>query len=183
MRLMAAAAALFLSSAPLGAQVEIRSLTGIIEGHEVGGVTIDMIGNVYVADFGDVVWQVTPEGQRTLFVSGLYGTSGNAIDNQGNLLQASFYADAIARVDRNGRAKPFVTGQVSRPAGIAVDRQTGDLYVTSCSGNSVMKVTRDGTGQSARRERSCKESRRGRRSPCRYPPDTWTSGRRPFLPA
>jgi hypothetical protein len=44
MRLMAAAAALFLSSAPLGAQVEIRSLTGIIEGHEVGGVTIDMIG-------------------------------------------------------------------------------------------------------------------------------------------
>src|SRR5688572_20905931 len=145
MRLMATAAALFLSSAPLGAQVEIRSLTGTIEGHEVGGVTIDMIGNVYVADFGDIVWKVTPEGQRTLFVSGLYGTSGNAIDNQGNLLQASFYADEITRVDRHGQAKPFVTGQVSRPAGLAVERQTGDLYVTSCSGNSIMKVTRDGT--------------------------------------
>jgi DNA-binding beta-propeller fold protein YncE len=145
MRLLATAAALFLSSAPLGAQVEIRSLTGTIEGHEVGGVAIDMIGNVYVADFGDIVWRVTPEGQRTLFVSGLYGTSGNAIDNQGNLLQASFYADEITRVDRNGQAKPLVTGQVSRPAGIAVDRQTGDLYVTSCSGNSIAKVTRDGT--------------------------------------
>ena len=52
MRLMATAAALFMSSAPIGAQVEIRSLTGTIEGHEVGGVTIDMIGNVYAADFG-----------------------------------------------------------------------------------------------------------------------------------
>jgi hypothetical protein len=65
MRSMATAAALFLSSAVLGAQVEIRSLTGTIEGHEVGGVTIDMIGNVYAADFGD-----------------------NAIDSQGNLLRA-----------------------------------------------------------------------------------------------
>ena len=52
MRLMATAAALFLSSAPLGAQVDTGSLTGTIEGHEVGGVTIDMIGNVDVADFG-----------------------------------------------------------------------------------------------------------------------------------
>jgi DNA-binding beta-propeller fold protein YncE len=145
MRATATAAALFLSSASIGAGVEIRSLTGTVEGHEVGGVTIDMIGNVYAADFGDVVWKVTPEGQRTTFVSGLYGTSGNAIDNQGNLLQASFYADAITRVDRNGQAQPFVTGQVSRPAGLAVDRQTGDLYVTSCSGNSIVKVARDGT--------------------------------------
>src|SRR5687768_18273931 len=122
MRLMATAVALFLSSAPLGAQVEIRSLTGTIEGHEVGGVTIDMIGNVYVADVGDIVWKVTPEGQRTAFVSGLYGTSGNAIDNQGNLLQASFYADAITRVDRNGQAQPLVTGQVSRRAICSVVR-------------------------------------------------------------
>ncbi len=145
MRAMAAAAALLLASSPSSARVEIRSLTGIIEGHEVGGVTIDMIGNVYAADFGDVVWRLTPEGQRTTFVSGLYGTSGNAIDNEGNLLQASFYADSITRVDRNGQAKPFVTGQVSRPAGLAVNRQTGDLYVTNCRSNSIAKVARDGT--------------------------------------
>ena len=144
MRPIATAAALFLLSAPTGAQVEIRALTGTLEGHDVGGVTIDMIGNVYVADFGDIVWKVTPEGQRTTFVSGLYGTSGNAIDNQGHLLQASFYADEITRVDRNGQAQPFVTGQVSRPAGLAVDRKTGDVYVTSCTGNSVVKVSRDG---------------------------------------
>src|SRR5437667_5586924 len=41
------------------AETEIRSLTGIIEGHQVGGVTIDLVGNIYVADFGDLVWKIT----------------------------------------------------------------------------------------------------------------------------
>src|SRR5437879_10795005 len=43
-------------------QAKIRSLTGMIEGHQVGGVTIDLTGNIYVADFGDTVWKITPEG-------------------------------------------------------------------------------------------------------------------------
>jgi hypothetical protein len=38
-----------------------------------------------VADFGDFVWKITPEGKRDVFASGLYGASGNAIDNEGNL--------------------------------------------------------------------------------------------------
>lgn len=111
MRAMVTIAALLPWSAPTGAQVEIRSLTGTVEGHEVGGVTIDMIGNVYAADFGDIVWKLTPEGQRTTFVAGLYGTSGNAIDNQGNLLllrrsSCSVSAPAAApwtRADRDCR--------------------------------------------------------------------------------
>lgn len=44
--------ALLLASPAIHAQTAIRSLTGIIEGHEIGGVTIDQIGNVYAADFG-----------------------------------------------------------------------------------------------------------------------------------
>lgn len=111
MRAMVTIAALLTWSAPTGAQVEIRSLTGTVEGHEVGGVTIDMIGNVYAADFGDIVWKLTPEGQRTTFLAGLYGTSGNAIDNQGNLLllrrsSCSVSAPATApwtRADRDCR--------------------------------------------------------------------------------
>src|SRR5881398_2443430 len=71
------------------AETEIRSLTGIIEGHQVGGVTIDLVGNIYVADFGDLVWKITPEGERQVLASGLYGASGNAIDNEGNLLQSN----------------------------------------------------------------------------------------------
>ena len=50
-----------LAAIPAGAQPEIRSLTPVIEGHNVGGVTIDLVGNIYVADFGDIVWKITPQ--------------------------------------------------------------------------------------------------------------------------
>ena len=48
------------------------------------GLTVDLNGDVYIADFGDLVWKITPDGERRVFASGLYGASGNAIDNQGN---------------------------------------------------------------------------------------------------
>jgi DNA-binding beta-propeller fold protein YncE len=127
-----------------GAQTRIRSLTGVINGHQVGGVTIDLIGNIYVADFGDLVWKITPEGKRQVFASGLYGASGNAIDKEGNLLQANYYGDSITRIDRKGQAKPFVTSGLSGPVGIAINRRTGDVYVANCRDNSIAKITTDG---------------------------------------
>ena len=123
-------------------QAEIRSLTKVIEGHAVGGVTTDLVGNIYVADFGDIVWKITPEGEREVFASGLYGASGNVVDKDGNLLQSNFYGDSITKIDRKGQAKPFVNG-LSGPVGIAIDRQTGDVYVANCRGNSIAKITGD----------------------------------------
>jgi sugar lactone lactonase YvrE len=137
--------ALLLLAATAHAHTEIRSLTGVIEGHLVGGVTIDMVGNVYVADFGDLVWKITPEGERQVFGSGFYGASGNAIDNEGNLLQSSYYGDFITRIDRKGQSTPFVTKNLSGPVGIAIDRHTGDAYVANCRGNSLAKIAPDGT--------------------------------------
>ena len=55
----------------------MRSLTNVIEGHAVGGVTVDLVGNIYVADFGEYVWKITPEGKRDVFASGLYSASPN----------------------------------------------------------------------------------------------------------
>jgi DNA-binding beta-propeller fold protein YncE len=126
-------------------QTEIHSLTKIIEGHAVGGVTVDLVGNIYVADFGDFVWKITPEGERHEFASGFYGASGNAIDKEGNLLQSNFYGDSITKVDRKGQTKPFATGGLSGPVGIAIDRQTGEVYVANCGANSIAKIASDGS--------------------------------------
>ena len=119
--------ALSLVVVPADGQPKIRSLTSVMEGHQVGGVTIDLIGNIYVADFDDLVWKITPEGKRDVFASGFYGASGNAIDHEGNLLQANFYGDSIDKVDRKGRTQPFVTSGLSGPVGITVDRKTSDV--------------------------------------------------------
>ncbi len=127
------------------AETEIHSLTEVINGHSVGGVTVDAVGDLYVADFGDIVWKITPDGERHVFASGLYGASGNAVDNGGNLLQSSFYGNSITKIDRNGEAKPFVTSGLSGPVGIVVDKKTGDVYVANCRGNSIAKVATDGS--------------------------------------
>lgn len=137
--------ALLFATLSVRAQTEIRSLTNVIEGHAVGGVTTDLLGNIYVADFGEFVWKITPEGERQIFASGLYGASGNAIDNEGNLLQSNFYGNSITKIDRKGQAKPFVTSGLSGPVGVAIDRKTGDVYVANCRDNSITKVAADGT--------------------------------------
>ena len=137
--------ALLFATVSVRAQTEIRSLTNVIEGHAVGGITVDLVGNIYVADFGEYVWKITPEGKRDVFASGLYGASGNAIDNEGNLLQSNFYADSITKIDRKGQMRPFVTSGLCGPVGIAINKQTGDVYVANCRGNSIAKIATDGT--------------------------------------
>jgi hypothetical protein len=109
------------------AETKIHALTKVIEGHGTGGVTVDALGNIYVADFGEIVWKITPEGKRDVFASGLYGASGNAIDHEGNLLQSNFYGDSITKIDRKGQAQPFATSGLSGPVGIAINKQTGRI--------------------------------------------------------
>jgi DNA-binding beta-propeller fold protein YncE len=135
-------ATLLFGSVSAQTQAEIHSLTKVIEGHAVGGVTTDLVGNIYVADFGDFVWKITPEGEREVFASGLYGASGNAVDNGGNLLQSNFYGDSITKIDRKGQSKPFVNG-LNGPVGIAINRQTGEVFVANCRGNSIARITGD----------------------------------------
>ena len=123
----------------------IRAVTEVIAGHNVGGVTIDLVGTIYVADFGDIVWKMPLEGGRIEFATGLYGASGNAIDGRGNLLQSSYHANSITRIDRKGNATPFVTNGLSGPVGLAVDTQTGDIFVANCRGNFIARATADGS--------------------------------------
>jgi DNA-binding beta-propeller fold protein YncE len=105
---------------------------------------VDLVGNVYVADFDDTVWKITPEGKRTVFATGFYGASGNAIDAAGNLLQSSYYGNYITKVDRQGRAVPFATSGLKGPVGLAIDAQSGEVYVANCGGNTISKVGVDG---------------------------------------
>ena len=125
-------------------QTTIRSVTGVIDGHSVGGVTVDLVGDMYVADFGNLVWRISLEGDRKEFVRGLYGASGNAVDSQGNLWQSSYYGDSITKIGRNGEAKAFATSGLSGPVGIAIGKDTNAAYVANCRGNFIAKVEMDG---------------------------------------
>ncbi len=138
--LMLAPAGLQAQAAPPSAKV--RTLTDTLPG-AVGGVTVDRLGLIYVADFRETVWKVTPDGKATRFASGLYGASGNAIDSKGNLFQSNFSGNYISKIDRFGNQTVLVDSGLAGPVGITID-QEDNLYVTNCRDNAISKVTKGG---------------------------------------
>jgi sugar lactone lactonase YvrE len=113
-------------------------------GHHVGGVTIDLAGNVYVADFGSTVWRISPEGEAEVLADGFYGASGNAIDRRGNLIQSDFYANTVNRVTRQGVVTELITEGLNGPVGVALHPARGDIYVANCRANTVARFGADG---------------------------------------
>lgn len=102
----------------------------------LGGVSVDRLGYTYVADFGQMVWKISPHGEVEEFARGFYGAAGNAIDSQGNLLQVNHYAGTVVKIGRWGGIETVISGLQS-PLGIALDFG-GHSYVTQCGSNSIM---------------------------------------------
>ena len=122
----------------------IHAFSKVAEGHGVGGIAIDEIGNIYVADFGETVMKFSPEGHASELATGLYGASGNAIDSVGNLLQSNFYRDSITKIDRLGHSIDLVATGLSGPVGIAVERSTGRIFIADCRSNLIKILAGDG---------------------------------------
>ena len=129
------------SPPPAASGVKVRTVTDTLVGG-VGGVAVDRAGAIYVATFGDVVYKVMPDGRTSVFATGLYGASGNAIDSRGRLLQSNFFGNYIVRIDRDGVVSPFAEG-LQGPVGIAVD-SADNLVVTNCRANTLSWVTAEG---------------------------------------
>lgn len=109
----------------------------------LGGMTIDALGFIYVANFRDAVWRIDPDGGTTLLSRALYGSSGNAVDSRGRLYQANFNANTISRIERDGSIETFADEGLNGPVGIAIAKD-GTLYVCNCSGNTISRVSADG---------------------------------------
>lgn len=109
----------------------------------LGGVTVDRLGFIYVANFRDAVWRLSPEGEVTELSRSLYGSSGNAIDSRGDLYQASFLGNTITRINRSGEQQHFATEGLDGPVGLAFGGD-GALFVCNCSGNYLSRISADG---------------------------------------
>ncbi len=126
------------AGAPTSA-ASVRTLTDTLPG-AVGGVAVDRLGTIYVADFRESVWKVTPDGRASVFATGLYGASGNALDRKGNLYQSSFSGNYVSRIDRFGEHTVVADTGLSGPVGIAIDQEQ-NLYVANCSSNTIGRIS------------------------------------------
>jgi sugar lactone lactonase YvrE len=138
-----------LSAAPLSTQeIPLDSVTTVFVSDTipgfgaVGGVAVDALGFVYVADFRNAVWRLSPDGEVERFADGLYGASGNAIGPRGYLYQSSFNGNFVSRISRTGEVETWVDEGLSGPVGIAASPE-GELFVVSCTGGYVSRIGPD----------------------------------------
>ncbi|MCG8436188.1 MAG: hypothetical protein MJA83_19390, partial [Gammaproteobacteria bacterium] len=109
----------------------------------IGGIAVDRFGYVYVANFDLGVWRVAPGGEVEQIGDGFYGSSGNTVLPNGDLLQANWLANSIVRIDRAGNMHPFVSEGLTGPVGLT-RAPDGSIYVANYLGNSISKVTPGG---------------------------------------
>jgi len=121
----ALAVTLLFAAVCVRAQIKIHSLTDVIEGHSVGGVTIDLVGNIYVADWGNNRVQVLdPDGR---FRVKLLGDAGLSKWAQEFLPANPDYMEART-VAKNRETERFLWG----PTAVKFDT-AGHLYIVdSC---------------------------------------------------
>jgi len=131
--------------------------------HEPRGIAVDLVGNVYVADYeNNTVRKVTSAGVvstlagkvDTLGSTDGQGTAarfmslnGIALDSAGNIYVADAGTNAIRKITPSGLVTTFAgggtTGQFGEPRGVAVDA-SGNVYVADYSAQVIYKITAAG---------------------------------------
>ena len=155
MRLLCTALALGLLAPPASAQSDeplafpdslatVETSIPIPSRSNLGGIAVDALGYVYVANFREGVWRIAPEGETVLLAGTLYGASGNTVDRQGRLLQSNFLGHTITRIERDGTAETIVEEGLNGPVGL-VEGPDGSLFVCNCNANAVVRVAPDRT--------------------------------------
>jgi sugar lactone lactonase YvrE len=137
-------------------------------------LAIDPAGNLYIGDVVDeVIYKMTPDGKLTLLAgganfsgnpdgvgaaAGFNGPSGLALDKEGNVYVADGDNNLIRKISPAGKVTTLAgkygdsgdadgqgpAAQFQGPTGVALDAK-GNIYVANTHGNTVRKITPDGT--------------------------------------
>ena len=122
------------------------------------GVGVDFLGNVYVADLGNLaIRKIDINGVVTTFATGFNGPTGLASDAKGNVYVADNGNSIIVKITNTGvvstlagtrgvRGSKDGTGtgaQFNQPHSIAVD-SSGNVYVADAGNNMIRKINAQG---------------------------------------
>jgi sugar lactone lactonase YvrE len=124
--------------------------------HSPTGITIDVAGNLYVADTdNNSIRKVTAAGVVTTLATGFSHPSDVAADGSGNLFVADAGSNTIRKVVVSTGAVSVVAGQIgsagstdatgasarfASPEGVAVD-SSGNLYVADTNNQTIRKIS------------------------------------------
>lgn len=112
------------------------------------GVSVGPNGDIFVSGPGSIL-RVTPEGQVSVFATGLVSANGSRFDSKGNLFVADYDGNAVRKITPDGVVTTFASG-LDGPAGVWLDQDDNvlvSLYGAGYSGTgaAVLRITPDGT--------------------------------------
>ena len=101
--------------------------------------------NLFVSDYisSGTIYEFTPGGAQSTYVSGLPYTEGLAFDSAGNLFEADQNSGNIYEFTPRGRQSTFASG-LNEPSGLAFD-SAGDLFETDLGSGNIYEFTPGGT--------------------------------------
>ncbi len=111
-------------------------------------ISVDAEGQLFVSNFGawtgtggsgTEIYEISPLGEKCIFVDGLSQPGGNTFDAQGNLYVSS--SGIIYKIDTAGNKSEFTKLAGS---GLTAD-PNGNIYNANYTGTTVYKVAPDGT--------------------------------------
>ncbi len=116
-----------------------------------GGLTLDLEGNLYTADFGYpthdgmTVFKVDQSGNAEPFAAheSMDALTGNTFASDGSIYQSSFGSGYVFRIALDGTVE-VLTDEMTGPTGIVLTDE-GRLIVDDCNLNGVYEVMGDGT--------------------------------------
>ena len=127
-----------------------QSSIEIFGSSQQGGMAVDGSGNIYFADYGQVVLKFTPSGTMSTIGTGLGEVSAVAVDASGNVYIGDLVNHQVVKEAPSGGAYVQSTvasssgGSTFYPDGIAVDGG-GNIYIEDQINKQVLKETLSGS--------------------------------------
>jgi sugar lactone lactonase YvrE len=126
----------------------VSTLAAVTEPWATDGVAVGSNGDIYVSG-GQRILRVTPDGDVSVFATGLVSANGSRFDSKGNLFVADYDGSAVRKITPDGVMTTFASG-LDGPAGVWLDKDDNllvSLYGAGYSGTgaAVLKITPDGT--------------------------------------
>lgn len=116
---------------------------GAVTAGGTGGVECGSDGTLFIADFKNQVWRITPEGERTVLATGFTKAADCTLDGDGNLLQVDHGQSKVWRIAPDGSKSELPIEGLSGPVGIDTD-SGGDVYVTNFRAQAIQVLDAEG---------------------------------------